>query len=51
MSVDNTDDELFSTIAPIETDKPSSKPDTDTSSSSSSTPRTDSTSALFPSYE
>ena len=35
MSVDNTDDELVVTIAPIETSKPSLKPVTDNVSSSS----------------
>ena len=40
MSMDITNDELFSTRAPIETNKPSYKPVTDTSSYSGSTPRT-----------
>ena len=49
--MDDTDDELFVTISPIDTDKPSIQPVTDTSSSSSSTPRTVSTSGLYPSSE
>ena len=49
MSVNNTDNELVSTIAPIETAKPSSQPYTATSYSSSYTPITDSTYAIYPS--
>ena len=49
MSVDNTYDELVSTQSPIETDKPSSQPATDNSSSLNYTPRTTSTSAFSPS--
>ena len=45
----NTDDELFLTRAPIDTAKPSSQPDTSTSSSPIYTPRNASTSALSPS--
>ena len=48
MSVDNNDDELVSTISPIETTKPSSKPDTYNSSTLSYTARTVGTSALYP---
>ena len=47
MSVDNTDDELFSTREPIETTKPYSQTDAANSSSSSYTPRTSSTSTLY----
>ena len=47
MSVDNTDDELVSTRAPINTDKPNYQPYT--SYYSSTTPITASTSALYPS--
>ena len=47
--MDNTYDELVSTIAPIETDKPSSQHDTDNSYYSISSPRTASASALSPS--
>ena len=49
MSVDNTDNKLVLTRAPIETDKPSFQPDTVTFCYSSSTPRTALTSALYPS--
>ena len=48
MSVDNTYDELVSTRAPIKIDKPFSRPATNNSSSASYTPRTDSTSPLYP---
>ena len=48
--MDNTDDELVGTRAPIETAKPSYQPATDNSYSSSSTPRTESTSTISPSY-
>ena len=47
--MDDTNDELVSTRARIETDKPSSRPDTDTLSSSSYTPITASASSLSPS--
>ena len=50
MSVDNNDDELVSTISPIETTKPSSKPATYNSSTLSYTARTVGTSALYPIY-
>ena len=46
--MDNTDDELFIIRKPIETTKPSSQPDADTSSYSSSTPRTASKYTLSP---
>ena len=46
ISVDNTDNELVSTRAPLETDQPYSQPTTYTSSSSGSAPRNYSTSAL-----
>ena len=49
MSLDNTYDELVVTRAPIETAKPSSKPATDTLSSSSSNKRAASKFDLFPS--
>ena len=49
MSVDNNDDELVATRAKIETSKPKFKPYTATLSSSSSTPRTASKYALYPS--
>ena len=49
MSLDNTEDELVVTRAPIDTSKPSYKPATATLSSSISTPKTTSTSALSPS--
>ena len=50
MSVDNTDDRLFLTIASIKTEKPYLRPASANSSSSSSTPRTVYTSTLSPSY-
>ena len=49
ISVDNIDDELFATTAPIETSKISYKPATANLSSSSSTTRTASTSSIYPS--
>ena len=46
--MDNTEDELVSTRAPIKIDKPFSQPATNISYSASYTPRTDSTSPLYP---
>ena len=51
MPVDNTDDGSFLTRAPIKTLKPSYQYAATNSSSSRYNPITDSTSAIYPSYE